>query len=259
MFNRREASSPAHRCNLVCILRIAKYAKCILGHSTAPVFTGAPSDIAFPSLTDTLPSFPRYAALPRSEYYDGSAPPAPSAGVAPIPTGLPGRERKKRGERSRMVPTFTAVRSTGEAPGSTPAASPRLRRRLSPWPLGPNHAYPAREFPTLPEPNNRQRPQTTVGAHRSPARIHRVWSWPTLKRRNNTGSSRIPSRLAHRARSIRQYWTDPTSSRLLPPSPAIPGPGCRQLHPTATTARHRRSPTSVRSDSASWRTRVGLI
>ena len=53
----------------------------------------------------------------------------------------------------------------------------------------------------------------------------------------NTGSSRMPSRLAHHARPIRQYWTDSTSSRLLPPSPASPGPGCRQLHPTATTAR----------------------
>ena len=39
-----------------------------------------------PSLTDTLPPFPRYAVLPRSEYYGGSAPPAPSAGVTPIRT-----------------------------------------------------------------------------------------------------------------------------------------------------------------------------
>src|SRR3954454_19970665 len=29
------------------------------------------------------------AALPRSEYYDGSAPPAPSAGIAPIPIRYP--------------------------------------------------------------------------------------------------------------------------------------------------------------------------
>ena len=54
------------------------------GQATAPVFTGASSDIASPSLTDTLPSFPMYAAFPRPEYYDGSAPPAPSAGIAPI-------------------------------------------------------------------------------------------------------------------------------------------------------------------------------
>src|ERR1035438_5737288 len=33
-----------------------------------------------------------HAAFPRSEYYGGSAPPAPSAGVAPIHPGLPGRK-----------------------------------------------------------------------------------------------------------------------------------------------------------------------
>ena len=43
-------------------------------------------------------------------------------------------------------------------------------------------------------------------------------------------------------------------SRLLPPTPAFPGSGCRQLHPTATTARRQRSSTSIRTISASWRT-----
>src|SRR5215212_8258826 len=65
-----------------------------------------------PSLTDTLPPFPMYVALPRSEYYGGSAPPAPSAGVAPIPTPTH-RLVRWRVERSRAVPVFTAVRSTG--------------------------------------------------------------------------------------------------------------------------------------------------
>src|SRR6266699_2536944 len=44
-----------------------------------------------PPMTDTLPPFPMYAAFPRSEYYGGSAPSAPSAGVAPIPAPAPGR------------------------------------------------------------------------------------------------------------------------------------------------------------------------
>ena len=35
-----------------------------------------------------------------------------------------------------MVPTFTSNRSTSEVPSFTPAASPRLRRRPSPWPPG---------------------------------------------------------------------------------------------------------------------------
>ena len=46
-----------------------------------------------------------------------------------------------------MVPTFTAVRLTGEAPGYTPAVSPRLRRRPSPWPPGSRQVRPDREFP----------------------------------------------------------------------------------------------------------------
>ena len=75
-----------------------------------------------------------------------------------------------------------------------------------------------------------------------------------MKRRNSTGFSRIPSRLAHRARPIRQYWTDATLSRLLPPSPAIPGSGYLQLHPTATTMRRWRSFTPIRDTRASWRT-----
>jgi hypothetical protein len=82
-------------------------------------------------------------------------------------------------------------------------------------------------------------------------------SWRCLKRRNSTGSSRAPFRLAHQARPIRQCWTGPTLSRLLPPSPATPGSGCLQLHPTATTARPRRSLTSIRYGSASWRTARG--
>ena len=143
-----------------------------------------------------------------------------------------------------MVPTFTAARSTGEAPGSTPAASPRLRRRPSPWPPSPREQYRTRSSP--PEPSRRSAPRTSPHPP--------DWSWRCLKRRNDTGSSRIPSRLAHRARPIRQCWADPTLSRLLPPPPATPRDGCLQLHPTATTARRRRSPTSIRTNSASWRT-----
>jgi len=79
-------------------------------------------------------------------------------------------------------------------------------------------------------------------------------SWRHVKRRNNTGFSRIPSRLAHRARPIRQSQADAALSRLLPPSPAIPGSGCLLLHPAATTARRWRSFTSIRTNSASRRT-----
>ena len=54
-----------------------------------------------------------------------------------------------------MVPTFTVNRSTGVVPSYAPAASPRLRRRLSPW---PPHRRPnsVEEFATT----------TVVGARR---------------------------------------------------------------------------------------------
>jgi hypothetical protein len=79
-------------------------------------------------------------------------------------------------------------------------------------------------------------------------------SWRDFKRRNDTGSSRIPSPLAHHARPVRQYRTDATLSRLLSPSPPIHGSGCLQLHPAATTAR-RWTVSHLHMDiSASWRT-----
>jgi hypothetical protein len=77
-----------------------------------------------------------------------------------------------------------------------------------------------------------------------------------MKRLYNTGSSRAPSRLAHQARPIRQCWADLPLSRLLPPSPTSPGSGCRQLHWLATTSQPRSPSTSVRNNSASWRTAV---
>lgn len=73
-----------------------------------------------------------------------------------------------------------------------------------------------------------------------------------------------PSDLASRTRAVWQYQPVPTLSRLLPPSPAIPGSGCLQLHQTAATARRRSPSISARIHSASWRTqdevpRVGFV
>jgi hypothetical protein len=155
------------------------------------------------------------------------------------------------GSGPRTVPMFTVVRSTGEAPGFAPAASSWLRRRPSPRPAGPSTSDRPDSSP--PAPAARLQPQTSRYAPLSSPHPPGS-SWPTMKRRDNTGSLRIPSRLAHQTRPIRQCWTVLTLSRLLPPSPAFPGSGCRQLHPTATTAKRRRSPTSIRNNSASWRT-----
>jgi len=57
----------------------------------------------------------------------------PSADDAPSRPRPPGR---RAGRGPPAVPTFTTSRSTGEAASSAPAASPRLRRRHSPWPPG---------------------------------------------------------------------------------------------------------------------------
>ena len=45
------------------------------GQDTAPGIHRRISGHYIPSPSDTLPPFPVYAALPRSEYYDGSVPP----------------------------------------------------------------------------------------------------------------------------------------------------------------------------------------
>src|SRR6266568_7147155 len=138
----------------------------------------------------------------------------------PCPSG-----RGRRGERTRTVPTFTAARSTGEASGSTPAASPRLRRSPSPWPPDPESGVPAESSPSL-EPDGCAPPTSPHPPD---------WSWFHLKRRNEADFLRIPSRLAHRARPIRQCWTVATLSRLLPPFLAIPRLGYLQLYSAATT------------------------
>ena len=165
-------------------------------------------------------------AFPASEYYGGSAPPAPSADDAPIrrsPWMAGAADRHTRGSHVHCV--LVGGLAPGFAPAAIVTATPRAftvtsRPRPGPGPGVPRTATTRCNGP---------------GAHRTPAHIHRIGAG-RLKRRNNTGSSRIPPRLAHRTRPIRQCWTVPTSSRLLPPSPAIPGSGCRQLHPTAATA-----------------------
>jgi hypothetical protein len=90
-------------------------------------------------------------------------------------------------------PPFTAVRSTREASSCTPAASPWLRRRPSPWPPDRTRLH----RPEVP-------PHTTVCGVRA---AHQPTSTGLELARSqeasDTGFSRIPSRLAHRARPIR--------------------------------------------------------
>jgi hypothetical protein len=97
----------------------------------------------------------------------------------------------------------------------------------SPWPPIPGIKDPDRSSP----------PVMKSGCAPHPSPYPPDLSWWDIKRCNGTGFSRIPSRLAHRTRPIRQCWAGAALSRLLPPSPATPGSGCLQLHPTAATAR----------------------
>jgi len=120
-------------------------------------------------LTDTLPPFPRYPAFPRSEYYGGSAPPAPSAGVRPIQTPYPGRipDRNGHGWFPRSLLSGRRVRH------------PAL-------PLRPRHGYAADLHHGLPSQATKTRtgvprPSWRAGARRHPARIHRVWAGGTSR------------------------------------------------------------------------------
>jgi hypothetical protein len=61
-----------------------------------------------------------------------------------------------------MVPTFTTDPLTGEAPSYSPAASPRVRRRLSSWPPSPGiHKL-------------RSRPNSRPDVHCCPTHIHQI-------------------------------------------------------------------------------------
>jgi len=83
-------------------------------------------------------------AFPDSEYYGGSVPSRPVK-----PTVGPARwstlETRPVAKPERF-PCSLIDRSSTEAPGYTPAASPRLRRGPSPWPPS-RPTWPTRKLP----------------------------------------------------------------------------------------------------------------
>ena len=153
-------------------------------------------------------------ALPAPEYYGGSAPPAAFGWRRAYPSlsSLAGKtERSGRGRFPRSLLSGRQVRH------------PAL-------PLRHRHGYPAALHRGLPSqasktrtgvpPARPARQGTGCAPHPSP---HPPGSsWFCMKRRNSTGSSRIPSRLAHRARPVRQYQADTTLFRAAPALPADP-------------------------------------
>src|SRR5439155_12765715 len=122
---------------------------------------------------------------------------------------------------SATVPTFTTNRLTASVPSFSPAASPRLRRSLSPWPPG-RPSPPASESPW------------GKGVRCFPAQIRQVWSRcvslegvPPLVPSSYTSPSRLPDpgRLAVPARPVVVEAAPAlprTSGVRLPP----PSPGC---------------------------------
>ena len=125
-----------------------------------------------------------------------TAPPRtrPSAGNAPIPTcpaGLAGTQGPRRARFPRSL---------------------RFDRRA--WrpalPLRPRHSYAVDLHRDLPDQAGETRPEVPPAIDHRPRCAPLTsphppgWSWRHLKRLYDTGSSRTPSRLAHRARPIRQ-------------------------------------------------------
>jgi hypothetical protein len=181
-----------------------------------------------------------WPAFPTSDYYGGPSRPMTNSRrrACPPPTWTAGREGGRK-----TVPTFTINRSTGSVPSYSPAASPRVRRRPSPWPPG-RQPQPASESPS------HAAGRACAAARPRSARFRAGFSLagvPPL-----VPAIRTPSRLACRARAVWQCRPVPSLSGLLPPSPAPPGSGCPQLHrAAATTQRWVFHPT--RSNGASWR------
>jgi hypothetical protein len=188
-----------------------------------------------------LGPFAMYAAFPRSDYYEPSAPPEALGrrrAFPPPPAWTAGRGRKPG-----VVPTFTMNRSTKEVSRFAPAA----------------HATAT--------------PQTFTVASQ-PASLIRPRSCPPHPGRARTATQPVSSgfELVHLLRGFRTLvprvhlsvsldGPAPSGSidasrrcrGCLPSSPSSPGSDCPQLRYAAATASRCRHFTSTRLHGASWR------
>ncbi len=183
--------------------------------------------------------------LVRSDYYGPPPHPTPSTDDASIP-----RTRTDSGqwEWCGMVPVFTMNRSISPASSFAPAASPRLRRRLSPWP-------PHRHTKSATEST-----RTTDGLCTTTRPISTRFEPVPRLRSFTTDSSRMPSDLARRTRPVWQFRAVPALSALLSALPGVSRVRLRSAphQPAATARRGGLAPPSIhrasRRTSASWRT-----
>lgn len=173
-----------------------------------------------PSLLDTAAALPHVAGSPGLEVLRRLRPaPDRSAVDAPSHDSLLAADH---GARSGTVPVFTVVRSMKEEPDCVPAASPRVRRRLSSWPPG-------------------QLLYTGPGVGRSPETMTCI---RTASGPDPPGSSRCP--FERRKTPVPRVLLSitlagpapsgstghvPALSGPLSPSPSSPGSGCPQLQP----------------------------
>jgi len=128
-----------------------------------------------------------------------------------VPAGLDDPpSRRSTGSRpargpSGWFPRSLSNRLTGEVPSYAPAASPRVRRRPSPWPPRPA-TWTDRGV---------LRATARMRAAAQPRSVRFRAGSGSLERRSIAGSSRTPSRLACRTRTIWQCWPVPALSGLL--------------------------------------------
>src|SRR5215207_6492922 len=95
------------------------------GHSNdrRPRYSPTTSRPSSSLAADSLDPFAMRPAFPSSDYYGSSAPSRRHQPTTSLPTAAPKGDRQGG---SGTVPTFTTLRSTGSAPSSSPAASPRV-------------------------------------------------------------------------------------------------------------------------------------
>ena len=150
-----------------------------------------------------------------------------------------------------MVPTFTVVRSTGEAPGFAPAVSSWLRRRPSPRPARPDTFTVPTVLHAGPPPGWRLPTRICTALQPASTGFELVDDQEALRHRFLTCT--FPSRSPGTARPVVPDRPDFVAAAPTHPRRS-PRAGCRQLHPAAATAKRSRSLTSIRNNSASWRT-----
>ena len=142
-----------------------------------------------------------------------------------------------------MVPAFTMCRSTREMPSFVPAASPRLRRRPSPWPPHRRN-FPASELTAHPSQRSRTAPRPISTRLEPVRRLRNV----------DTGFSRTPSvSLAGPAPSGSTGTSRRCQGCSRPPR-RLPDQTALSFNPAAATARRRSPLTPARSHRASRRT-----